>query len=335
MLLVARDDADILETQLSYHLNAGVDLVLATDHESTDGSAEILESFARDGHVVRLDEAGPPGESSWRRRMAALAANKYGADWIIDSHVDEFWLPRAESIGEVLVAIPSRYGAVQALARVFVPRPEIGGSFDERMTVRDASPFVSAATTRPRLDWALRPIFRARAAGRVGLEREVALDGIVPLRAWYPIEALRFPLRSRDQAQRRVLGRSGAETPMSAIELEAAEAHASGGLASRWPDLVVHDDAVASGLAAGSLVVDERLAACLARLKQSPARGGLGLPIPTVVDDVAYAAECAAVREVDFEPLRLRIAELENRMARLESRLWPRIRRRLARMLRR
>jgi hypothetical protein len=42
MTLMARDEADIVGAQLAFHLNAGVDFVLATDHRSSDGTAEIL-----------------------------------------------------------------------------------------------------------------------------------------------------------------------------------------------------------------------------------------------------------------------------------------------------
>ena len=47
--LVVRDEADIVDAQIAYHLNAGVDFVIATDHESVDGTTDILESYARDG----------------------------------------------------------------------------------------------------------------------------------------------------------------------------------------------------------------------------------------------------------------------------------------------
>ena len=52
--LVVRDEADIVDEQLTYHLNAGVDFVIATDHESRDGTSEILESYARQGYLHRI-----------------------------------------------------------------------------------------------------------------------------------------------------------------------------------------------------------------------------------------------------------------------------------------
>ena len=58
MTLLARDEADIVDAQLSFHLNAGVDFVVATDNLSQDGTTEILESYARDGHLHLIREQG-------------------------------------------------------------------------------------------------------------------------------------------------------------------------------------------------------------------------------------------------------------------------------------
>ena len=38
MTLLARDERDIVEQHLAFHLAAGVDLVIVTDHASSDGT---------------------------------------------------------------------------------------------------------------------------------------------------------------------------------------------------------------------------------------------------------------------------------------------------------
>jgi hypothetical protein len=53
-----------------------------------------------------------------------------------------------------------------------------------------------------------------------------------------------------------------------------------------------------------------------------------GTPVfrtPDIVDDAAYAVECAAVGEIDLPRLEAYVAELEQRVAFLERRLWPRL----------
>ena len=58
MTLLARNEADIVDAQLAFHLNAGVDVVVATDNGSDDGTLEILERYERSGHLHLLREAG-------------------------------------------------------------------------------------------------------------------------------------------------------------------------------------------------------------------------------------------------------------------------------------
>jgi hypothetical protein len=193
-------------------------------------------------------------------------------------------------------------------------------------------------------------LFRTSPEIVIGGDREAMLDGRIPLRAWYPIEVLRFPVRSLAHAELRARGRTGPPEPRSSIELEVLEAHRQRVLPERWAQLVVGDDELAHGVDDGSYVVDERLCQALGRLEAagvaegSPSprfalpRDGVGhlaLQVPNVVDDVEYAGECAAVGEVDFEPLQARISELESRIAVLEARFWPRVLRRLSRVVRR
>lgn len=59
MTLRARDEADVIDARIAFHLGAGVDFVVATGHRSEDGTTEILEYYARDGylHLIREPEA--------------------------------------------------------------------------------------------------------------------------------------------------------------------------------------------------------------------------------------------------------------------------------------
>ena len=317
MTSLVRNEADVVDAQIAYHLNAGVDYVIATDHESQDGTTEILESYAREGYLHLIRERGEVQESGWRTRMARMAARKFGADWVISSDANEFWWPRAESLKEVLVAIPARYTIVQALVRHFVAGPDDGRFFAERMTVR-RSVRSTDHESRESLESALRPVFRADPRIEVGPRGVTGGTRQVPLRAWYPIEVFDFPMRSLGQTERE----------------QAA---------------VV--DELARGLADGSLVVDTRLWDALQTLRISAAQEGgatprhfalpeagasrLALRPPDVVDDAAYAVECAELGEVDITVLERHIDDLERRIAVLEARFWLRVLRRLARLGRR
>src|SRR4051794_4044595 len=49
MTLLVRDEADIIDVNLAYHLARGVDEVIVTDHRSSDGTRERLEAWADRG----------------------------------------------------------------------------------------------------------------------------------------------------------------------------------------------------------------------------------------------------------------------------------------------
>ena len=199
MTLLARDEADIVDAWLDFHLNAGADFVIATDNRSRDGTTEILERYAREGHVHLIREQGEDlRQDEWVTRMARLAATDFGADWVVNSDADEFWWPRGESLRDVLAAVPDRYGTVSAFLRVFVPRPG-DGPFAERMTVR-FSPLAPindpASLYKP-----IRKVIH-RAHPEIRLTRgNHALVGspFAPLRGWFPVEVFHFPLRTAEQ----------------------------------------------------------------------------------------------------------------------------------------
>ena len=152
MTLTPDADAEVLDAQIAYHLNAGVDVVLTPAAASQDAE-EALERYVRDGYVVKVSSAGAA--------LADRAVGERGGDWVIDSHAGEFWWPRGEGLKDVLIAIPPRYTIVQALARPFVSRHDGSGSFEDRMTVRRPVEHdldgEEAAETR-----LLRPIYRGR-----------------------------------------------------------------------------------------------------------------------------------------------------------------------------
>jgi Glycosyl transferase family 2 len=204
MTLRVRDEADVLDEQLSFHLNAGVDFVVAIDHCSEDGSIDILERYARDGrlHLLR-EEQGPMDEGAWATRLARLAVDEFGADWVIAADADEFYLPRGESLKDVLAAIPERYGVVRALLRQFPPRPDDNQLFAERMTAR-VSPTAPINDPTNLFRPNLKSIHRGEPNVTVSAGAHTLLKSrLVPMRGWYPVELLHFPIRSFEQFDRK------------------------------------------------------------------------------------------------------------------------------------
>jgi Glycosyl transferase family 2 len=345
MTLLVRDERDIVEQHLAFHLAAGADLVIVTDHASTDGTQEVLARCARDGQVRVLREPdGPFRQREWVTRMARLASSDHGADWVINSDADEFWWPRGGSLPDVLSSIPRRYGLVQSYVRHFVPMPDDGRPFQERMTRRLAA---TAPINDPRSPW--RPfrkvVHRAHPNAEIA-EGSHAVGGtdLVPMRGWYPLEVLHFPIRTAAQLERKGrLWGSAVEKFYASEEVAAGPGAAYHALAFRdsesghsgtiFEDLVGSEGARAHALETGLVVEDTRVRDSLERL------GNLGraleFPRPTAADDASFAVDAAVLGEADLIRIQRRLDEVEARVGALRSRPAARVERRLRSIARR
>ena len=138
MTLLVRDEEDIVRENLDYHLDQGVDQVIVTDNGSEDGTVEILREYEARG-VAKLIFEPTDDYSQWRwvTRMARMAATEEGADWVINCDADEFWWPRSGTLKSTLDGLGDGVGTVVAHRTNFVPRPEDGRPFWERMTLRE------------------------------------------------------------------------------------------------------------------------------------------------------------------------------------------------------
>jgi glycosyl transferase family 2 len=329
--VLARDEADIIDAQVAFHLNAGVDFVIATDNNSRDGTTEVLEGYERAG-VLRLIKEPAEGlrQGEWVTRMARMAARELGADWVINSDADEFWWPRGGTLKDVLGAVPPQYGFVQAFWRSFVPRPDDDRPFAERMTVRlsqhapinDPTSFYRPVT---------KVAHRADPDVVVGRGNHDLIGGTLrPLATWHPIEVLHFPQRSRRQWAHKVDLQGEAftkhiERAGTGYHLTSYSALRSGRIDDQYAAMVVDDDAVERGLNDRTLVEDTRLRDALRALRRAEGYtlpGKLDQPIdftgPSAADQAAYAVEAAALGEADAVRIQRRVDALEQRLNALE-----------------
>ena len=342
MTLLVRDEADIVDEQLAFHFDAGVDFVVATDNRSQDGTTEILERYEREGRLHLIQESGEDlRQSEWVTRMARLAATEFGADWVLNTDADEFWWPQGAGLGEILETIPPRYGVVRGAWRNFVPRRDDGSSFSERMTVRLGTP----AFHHHPLSTHSKSAHRAAGDVRVGRGNHEAFgQGLLPLRGWYPVEILHFPVRSLEHSVRKYVTQfvaleRNAEKGIPNHMAEAYAAYRGGRLEQFYEPLVVDDEALARGLEHGSLALDTRLRDRLRSLgfgtaDPSAARASHGFGRLDVSAAAQYAAESTALDESDFSlALGARIEDLESRVGTLERGALTRVGRLVRRSL--
>jgi hypothetical protein len=352
MTMLVRDEADILDAQIAFHLNAGVDFVIATDHRSQDGTTDILARYAREGHAhVLREESDGFRQAEWVTRMARLAATDFGATWVINADADEFWWPREGPLKEILASVPCRYGVVRCFERHFAPKVDESGHFAERMTVR-VTPHGPHTGPEDPFQTAMQVIHRADPSVSVAQgNHDVTSGGLLTLRGWYPFEVLHFPLRTLEQARRKFDSKQRAiraePAQVGLHMLSAGRAIEEGRFEDWYSTYLVDESALAGGLTAGAFVLDTRLRDALRTLAAVPSlstsaleyarpradgpllefsKGGLS-------EDARYADEMEPLDEWDGQRRFLgRVDALDERIAELERRMGSRVRRRARRL---
>ena len=326
MTLLARDEIDVVDSWLAFHLNAGVDLVIATDNRSQDGTTEVLEQYARYG-------PRPPDPRAGRGPAPGRVGDAHGA-------------PRGDRVrrglgdqlrrGRVLVA--ARGVAVARCSRrcrratgrsgrssASSARDPATSDFAERMTVRFSA--LAPINDPASLYKPIRKIVhRGHPEIRLTRGNHALVDSpFAPLRGWFPIECFHFPLRSAAQCAHKaeLQGDRVREAHRAAAD-RVPRGHVRG--APERPDRPSTTSRSSSpttsssaGVAEGRLVVDTRLRDALRQLATSRAGYAAGrrpprFPLPTLVEDAEYAVEAAVLGEADVVRLQRRLDELERRL---------------------
>lgn len=124
MTLLAKDEADIIRENVLFHKAMGVDGIIVTDNDSTDGTWEILQELKEQGHILELikETTVEHYQKKWVDKMIKIAAKKYKADWIINSDSDEFWYtPSLNLKKEIIKCAGDRKNILQIFLKNFVP----------------------------------------------------------------------------------------------------------------------------------------------------------------------------------------------------------------------
>ena len=99
MTLLVRDEEDIIEKNIRFHLNHGVDFIIATDNGSVDGTRNILKEYENRGILHLIDEKNQDhSQAEWVNSMGKLAYEKYNAEIIFHCDADEFWFPKSGNL---------------------------------------------------------------------------------------------------------------------------------------------------------------------------------------------------------------------------------------------
>ncbi len=299
MTLKVRDEEDVLEANLRFHVAQGVDFFVVTDNDSTDATPQILDRYARAGLVHLLHE--PSGDyqnvhGDWVTRMARMAFTDFGADWVINNDADEFWWPvGGGTLDAAFAAIPDGYGLLHAPRPEFAGRPDGPGDWPQRLVFREARSRVrhkiahrGAADVEVGGGSHRLAIKGPKEGGTPPMRSTKALlrpvtepddrprdERWTPAPRW-PARILHLPIRSFEQYRRRVeltVYHGGFELRDRRRAL--LEAYEAGTLEQLYARTVLDDEGIERGLATGELVQDTGLRDFLAGCPDPLGEGGV------------------------------------------------------------
>jgi glycosyltransferase involved in cell wall biosynthesis len=120
-LLVARNEVDIIRTNVLYHLSLGLDRLLVVDNGSSDGTDQVLRELGKDPRVRWTRDEGLFYHGHIATELAREAFRE-GADWVVPIDADEFWHAPGGNFRGVLEE--SEAGALRARLLNFFQRRE-------------------------------------------------------------------------------------------------------------------------------------------------------------------------------------------------------------------
>ncbi len=274
LTLLVRDEEDVLEANLRYHLSRGVDHVLVTDNLSRDATPDILRRYERAGWVTTHRETDDDYEQArWVTRMARRAYTDLGADWVIHADADEFWWPTRGDLKEALASVPAAFGALRVPRRNFrVERGQRGPSIGN-MTLREAAP-------RSYMGRPLLPKVCHRGCADVVVEqgnhglRQPEMTTPLPVYDGHePVEILHYQLRGWPHFENKIALGGAAYARNTRLPENVGrgwrllhDLHREGRLREYYDEQLVDEADRREGLADGRYVEDRRLARWMAAL---------------------------------------------------------------------
>lgn len=208
------DQGDIIKDYLEWHLDLGIDFILAQDCNSSDNTHAVLNSFS--DRAVRWFPMPVKNYLNYQpsEEMARIAREEYAADWLIMCDVDEFLCPVGDDLRTLL-----KRAAAEDITAINVPcfnmtGPLLGaGRAIETRTLRIDRPIVESLEQQ--LSWDIpvpyifirhppKTIVRISAFAEYGSGAHEVKTASGRTAEFPELRFLHFPIRGFDKFQKKI-----------------------------------------------------------------------------------------------------------------------------------
>ena len=216
MLLLVRDEVDIISQNMQFHLDHGVDAIVAIDNGSTDGTRDVLQDFARSGVATVIDEPGRDyQQSEWVTRAALHARDAMGADWIFSNDADEFWTTPEGDLKAPLARAQADIQVCRRMNMIYPWDTPDDTPWLDRLIYRSITPpsvptmkdFYTATLPAPYFCLALQPkvLMRAKGLQKISQGNHAAAYEHPAEQENLPVAIFHFPVRTREQLEKKIV----------------------------------------------------------------------------------------------------------------------------------
>ncbi len=126
MTLLVRNEGDIIADNIRFHHSQGVGRFIVMDNLSTDRTADMVRKLSGKFDIQYIRQTQDDfNQSAWVTDMARRAVED-GADWVINSDADEFWVADGGDLRSFLGGIHPDIGMVEVVRHNAVVSPRQG-----------------------------------------------------------------------------------------------------------------------------------------------------------------------------------------------------------------
>lgn len=277
MTLFVRNEIDVIGATIEHHIAAGVDLIIATDNASTDGTTDILAMY-RDADVLELAHEPRHDHEQGRAvtNMARRAASNYGAHWVINCDADEFFWPigvdklTSNELTKALETVGTNYGRISARRSNLISDPRKHGSWVQRLVIRDNESVNTATGKRI----APKCCHRSDPHVVVSEGNHIVSGPTIQQFGESPLEVLHVPNRSYKQYERKIVNGGSALASNKRLPVGVGshwrydyESFLNGELYPIYCERQLTTEKLENGLTTGRLTRDTRLRNRLGQLR--------------------------------------------------------------------
>lgn len=95
MVMMVKNEEDIIKRHIEFHAKMGVDNFFILENNSDDNTYEILKDLQNSYDIFLERNSSKRFEQKrWMTQLVKRAKKIYNPDWVINSDVDEFWIPK-------------------------------------------------------------------------------------------------------------------------------------------------------------------------------------------------------------------------------------------------